>query len=60
MLPRIVAACVLSITFFVSVHAETLEHKESGLQFDIPEGWKTEQQEDLLVANNEDDDVVML
>ena len=43
-----------------SLRAETLTHSGAGLQFDVPEGWKTEQAEDLLLASNADGDLVVM
>ncbi|HYF49064.1 MAG TPA: hypothetical protein VEJ63_06650 [Planctomycetota bacterium] len=54
----VVLFCASVLT--LSAQAETLQHAESGLQFDVPDGWKHESAEDLLVATNGDGDLVVL
>jgi len=55
-----ILALLFASVVSLSIRAETIEHKDAGLQFDIPEGWKTEQAEDLLIANNEAGDLVVV
>ena len=60
MVRRIVFVCLLALVIGTGVRAETLEHPESGLKFDVPKGWEHSTEGDLLLATNPADDVVLI
>jgi hypothetical protein len=60
MMRRFTAVCLLALLVCTGIRAETLEHTDTGLKFDVPKGWQHATEGDLLVISNPDDDVVMI